>query len=125
MSLTHEPFNWPTQFRGNFQGLGTHLNASAIVKVDSVSQTLIDLGELTRQVLNLLCHNSHSEKPYIWKGPGEGVYLGINRHEPLGSETLTWPWLVWLSGLSDSLWTRVTGLIPSQDTCPGCRPDPQ
>ena len=35
--------------------------------------------------------------------------------------TNIWPWLVWLSRLSQ----RVIGSIPSQGTCLGCRPGPQ
>ena len=35
------------------------------------------------------------------------------------------PWLVWLSGFSASLWTKVAGLIPSQDTSLRCASGPQ
>ena len=34
------------------------------------------------------------------------------------------PWLVWLSGLSAGLQTRVTGSIPRQSTRLGCGPGP-
>ena len=44
------------------------------------------------------------------------------------------PWLVWLSGLSTSLWTkrllvqfptRAHAWVPNQSTCLGCQPGPQ
>ena len=34
------------------------------------------------------------------------------------------PWLVWLSGLSNGLWTKGSW-VPSQGTCLSCRPGPQ
>ena len=62
--------------------------------------------------------------PALLKSDESFVHLS-NLKMQLFKKTTVLPWLAGLSGLNASLKNRVTGSIPSQGTCLGCRPGPQ
>ena len=111
-----------------FIELMSHLIIPSLLNLDICKPLyLFILTTFTMVILTQHFYSSHFcliiLNLHVWKYiDSKYIFLYINAHKIYISR----PWLVWLSWLEHCpINWNVTGLIPSQGTCPGCHFSPQ